>query len=314
LSPAMVINRRDCNNMPRNPTKAAGDAGVPFSGQPLPCPFCGGSDFWLHSDIHPKFVACKKCSAFGPTAPTVSQAIERWNIRQGGEHLFKVHSYGNEASAMRADSDIRRDVEDELWWDPDIDATDIAVTVRNGVVTLAGFVRSYMQKYQAESDAKRVAGVVAVANDIQIRLPDVDERPDPEIARDAVARIKGELPWDNIRVIVKDGWLTLEGEVEWNYQRERAEEAARRVRGMKGITNSIEVKPRATPMEIRRKIEEALRRAAELDANRITVETNGGEVILRGTVRSWAERQEAERAAWLAPGVAKMDNRISINP
>jgi Lar family restriction alleviation protein len=249
----MAVNRRDCNNMPRNPTKAAGDAGVPFSGQPLPCPFCGGSDFWVHSDIDPKFVACKKCSAFGPTTPTVSQAIERWNIRQGG---------GNGASAMRADSDIRRDVEDELRGDPDIDATDIAVTVRNGVVTLAGFVRSHMQKYLAESDAKRVAGVVAVANDIQIRLPDVDERPDPEIARDAVARIRGELPWDKIRVIVKDGWLTLEGEVEWNYQRERAEEAARRVRGMKGITNSIEVKPRATPMEIRRKIEEALRRAA----------------------------------------------------
>jgi osmotically-inducible protein OsmY len=217
---------------------------------------------------------------------------------------------------MRADSDIRRDVEDELRWDPDIDATDIAVTVKNGVVTLAGFVRSYMQKYQAEADAKRVAGVVAVANDIEIRLPDVDERPDPEIARDAVARIKGELPyaWEKIRVIVKQGWLTLEGEVEWNYQRERAEEAARRVRGMKGITNSIEVKPRATPMEIRRKIEEALRRAAELDANHITVEANGDQVILRGTVRSWAERQEAERAAWLAPGIAKVDNRISVNP
>jgi osmotically-inducible protein OsmY len=217
---------------------------------------------------------------------------------------------------MRADSDIRRDVEDELRWDPDIDATDIAVTVKNGVVTLAGFVRSYMQKYQAEADAKRVAGVVAVANDIEIRVPDVDERPDPEIARDAVARIKGELPyaWEKMRVIVKQGWLTLEGEVEWNYQRERAEEAVRRVRGMKGITNSIEVKPRATPMEIRRKIEEALRRAAELDANHITVEANGDQVILRGTVRSWAERQEAERAAWLAPGIAKVDNRISVNP
>jgi osmotically-inducible protein OsmY len=217
---------------------------------------------------------------------------------------------------MRSDSDIRRDVEDELRWDPDIDATDIAVTVKNGVVTLAGFVRSYMQKYQAEADAKRVAGVVAVANDIEIRVPDVDERPDPEIARDAVARIKGELPyaWEKIRVIAKQGWLTLEGEVEWNYQRERAEEAVRRVRGMKGITNSIEVKPRATPMEIRRKIEEALRRAAELDANHITVEANGDQVILRGTVRSWAERQEAERAAWLAPGIAKVDNRISVNP
>ena len=217
---------------------------------------------------------------------------------------------------MRSDNDIRRDVEDELRWDPDIDATDIAVSVHNGVVTLSGFVRSYMQKYQAEADVKRVAGVVAVANDVEIRLPEIDERPDPEIARDAIARIKSELPyaWERIRVVVKNGWLTLEGEVEWNYQRERAEEAVRRVRGIKGVTNSIEVKPRAAPMEIRRKIEEALRRAAELDANRITVETNGGEVILRGAVRSWAERQEAERAAWLAPGVTKVDNRIIVSP
>lgn len=217
---------------------------------------------------------------------------------------------------MRSDSDIRRNVEEELRWDPDLDATDIAVSVHNGVVTLAGFVRSYIEKYQAEVDAKRVAGVVAVANDLEVRLPNIDERPDPEIARDATARIKAELPyaWEKIRVVAKNGWLTLEGEVEWNYQRERAEEAVRRVRGVKGVTNSIEVKPQVPPMEIRRKIEEALRRAAEIDASRITVETNGSEVILRGTVRSWAERQEAERAAWWAPGVTKVDNRISVNP
>ena len=217
---------------------------------------------------------------------------------------------------MRSDSDIRRDVEGELRWDPDIDATDIAVTVNNGVVTLAGFVRSFMQKYQAEADAKRVAGVVAVANDIEIRLPGVDERPDPEIARDAIQRIKSELPfaWDEIRVVVKSGWVTLEGEVEWNYQRGRAEAAVRRVRGLKGVTNSIEVKPHVAPSEIRRKIEDALRRAAEIDASRITVETVGSEVILRGTVRSSAERQEAERAAWWAPGVSKVDNRIIISP
>ena len=217
---------------------------------------------------------------------------------------------------MRSDSDIRRDVEGELRWDPDIDTTDIAVTVNNGVVTLAGFVRSFMQKYQAEADAKRVAGVVAVANDIEIRLPGVDERPDPEIARDAIQRIKSELPlaWDKIRAVVKNGWVTLEGEVEWNYQRERAEAAVRRVRGLKGVINSIEVKPRVAPSEIRRKIEDALRRAAEIDAGRITVETVGSEVILRGTVRSWAERQEAERAAWWAPGVSKVDNRIIVSP
>jgi osmotically-inducible protein OsmY len=217
---------------------------------------------------------------------------------------------------MRSDSDIRRDVEDELRWDPDLDPTDIAVSVNSGVVTLAGFVHSYTQKYQAETAAKRVAGAIGVVNDLEVRLPGIDERPDPEIARDAIARIKSELPfsWEKIRVVVKNGWLTLEGEVEWNYQRQRAEEAVRRARGLKGVTNSIEVKPRVAPMEIRRKIEEALRRAAELDASRITVETTGNEVILRGTVRSWAERQEAERAAWAAPGVAKVDNRIIVSP
>lgn len=217
---------------------------------------------------------------------------------------------------MRSDSDIRRDVEDELRWDPDIDPIDIAVSVNNGVVTLAGFVRSYMQKYQAEADAKRVAGVLAVVNDLEVRLPNVDEQPDPDIARDAVERIKSELPyaWDKIRVLVRNGWITLEGEAEWNYQREHAEEAVRRVRGVRGITNNIEVKPRVAPVEIKRKIEEALRRAAEVDASRITVETNGGEVILRGTVRSWAEREQAERAAWWAPGVSKVDNRIIVSP
>jgi osmotically-inducible protein OsmY len=217
---------------------------------------------------------------------------------------------------MRSDNDIKRDVEDELRWDPDIDATDIAVNVTNGVVTIAGVVRSYMEKFQAEADAKRVAGVVAVANDLDVRLPEIDERPDPEIARDAIQRIKSELPyaWDKIRVVVKNSWLKLEGEVEWNYQRERAAEAVRRVRGVRGVTNSIELKPSVAPMEIRRKIEEALRRAAEIDASRVTVETNGSDVILRGTVRSWAEREEAERAAWAAPGVARVDNRIIISP
>jgi osmotically-inducible protein OsmY len=158
--------------------------------------------------------------------------------------------------------------------------------------------------------------VLGVANDIEVRMPSVDERPDPEIARDAVAAIKSQLPIssENIKVIVKDGWVTLEGQVEWQYQRSTAENSVRRIKGIKGVSNLIQLKPHAQPAEIKRKIQEAFRRNAEVDANRITVEARGGEVILKGTVRSWIEREEAERTAWSAPGVIKVEDRIIVSP
>ena len=217
---------------------------------------------------------------------------------------------------MKSDTEIERDVREELKWDPDLDATDVAVSVKNGVVTLAGFTRSYTDRLEAELAATRVAGVHAVANDLEVRLPAIDQRPDPDIARDAVAALKSELPisHDRIKIIVKDGWITLEGAVEWQYQKTSAETAVRRVKGVKGVTNVIAVKPKVEPSELQRKIMEAFKRNAEVDANRITVEAHGSEVILKGTVRSWIEREEAERVAWSAPGITHVEDRIVVSP
>src|ERR1700732_42030 len=268
-----------------------------------------------HGQLAPTAPSC--CVGLGPSLSSSSR-LESFELAPAfwsqGAHVNQTKT--QEIIMNRTDNEIEGYVKDELQWSPDLDSRDVAVSVKQGVVTLTGFVRSYLDKYEAEAAAKRVAGVTAVANDIEVRLPGVDQRPDPEIARDAVASIKTQLPvsWEHIKVVVKDGWMTLEGEVEWQYQRVTAEQAVRGVKGVRGVSNLIRLKPRVQPSELKKKIQEAFRRGAEVDANRIIVEANGGEVILKGTVRSWTERQEAERVAWAAPGVTKVEDRIIVSP
>jgi osmotically-inducible protein OsmY len=212
------------------------------------------------------------------------------------------------------DLELKKSVESELNFEPSINAAEIGVAVKNGVVTLTGRVPSYWEKVSTERAAARVSGVKAVANELEVRLPGSSERTDEDIAQAAVDTLRWSVlvPQDRIKVKVSKGWITLEGNVDWQYQKSAAEKAVRKLYGVLGVSNLIEVKPQVSKAEVKTSIEAALKRLAEVDANRIRVDTEDGKVVLSGSVRSWFEREEAERAAWAAPGVRSVEDRIAI--
>jgi osmotically-inducible protein OsmY len=217
---------------------------------------------------------------------------------------------------MKTDSELQKDVMTELQWEPSIKPAEIGVSVRDGVVMLSGYVDSYIKRWVAERVAARVFGVKGVSEELKVKLPDSLKRPDEDLAR-VVSDALGWnvfVPHDRVKVRVRDGVVTLSGEVDWWYQKDAAEDAVRKLAGVVLVINNITIIPTIKPQDVRDKIETAFQRNALLDARRVTVETSGNKVILRGSVRNWAEREQVEQAAWAAPGVSQVESNIMINP
>src|SRR5262249_19165159 len=231
--------------------------------------------------------------------------------RLQNQRRIRLHQ---EAAMFLQDEDIQKNVVDQLKWDPRIRPTEIRLTVNDGVVTLMGTVESYTKKWTAEEIALRVLGVKAVANELEVKLPARSVRTDEDVAR--VAQQGLESAWDvpnTVKVVVDRSWITLQGEVEWNFQKEAAERKVRDLIGVKGVINRVYVKPRVKPEDLKRLIESALVRTAETDAKNIRVEALDGRVVLKGRVRSWYEKEEARREAWLAPGVREVVDELVIS-
>lgn len=215
---------------------------------------------------------------------------------------------------MKSDQEIQNDVIDELRWEPALNPTEIGIGVRNGIVTLSGYVASYSEKLVAEKAAKRVKGVRAVAQDIQVLLNAGDQLTDSQIAESTLRALElpSTIPDNQIRVTVDNGWVRLEGEVDWLFQKAAAENSISDLKGIRGIINQIKVKPGVVTAIVKDNIRKALERRADLEADKINIETAGTKVILRGSARSWTERSEVEKAAASAPGVSEVDDQLSV--